>query len=64
MKEGGREEYSSKVRVNPVCFLLILYILKVHELFIFHQRRKEERIIPAASELIRYSYVSYLYSTY
>ncbi len=38
-KEGGREEYSSSVRVNPVRFVLIL---------------KEERNIPAESELIQY----------
>ncbi len=60
-EDGGREEYSSRVRVNPVCFLLILNILKVSFLFSV-QRTEEERNIPAESELIQY--VSYLYSTY
>ncbi len=59
-EEGGREEYSSRVRVNPVCFLLILNILKVSFLFSI-QRREEERNIPAESELIQY--VSYLLYT-
>ncbi len=60
MKEGGREEYSSSVRVNPVRFLLIPNILKVSFSFSI-QRWEEERNIPAESELIQY--VSFLYPT-
>ncbi len=60
-EEGGREEYSSRVRVNPVCFLLISNILKVSFSFSV-QGREEERNITAVSELIQY--VSDLYPTY
>jgi hypothetical protein len=62
-EEGGREDYSNSVRVNPilVCFLLILNILKV-SFSLSKQRREVERHIPAESELIQY--VSYLYPTY
>jgi hypothetical protein len=60
-KERLSEEYSSRIRVNPVCFLLILNILKVSFLFSM-QRREEVRNIPAESELTQY--VSYLNSRY
>ncbi len=58
-EERRREEYSSRVRVNPVRFLFIPNILKVS---FSVQKREEERNIPAVSELIQY--VSYLYLTY
>jgi hypothetical protein len=58
---GGRKEYSSRVRVNPVCFLLIPNILKVRFSFSVH-RTEEERNIPAESELTQY--VFYLFPTY
>ncbi len=57
-KEREQEEYSSRVRVNPVRFLLILKV----SFSLSVQRREEERNIPAESELIQY--VSYLYPTY
>jgi hypothetical protein len=59
-EEGGREEYSSRVRVNPVCFLFIPNILKVN-FSSSVQRREKEGNIPAESELTHY--VSYLYPT-
>ncbi len=60
-KEREQQEYSSRVRVNPVRFLLIPNILKVSFSFSV-QRREKERNFPAESELIQY--VSYLYPSY
>jgi hypothetical protein len=61
-EDGGREEYSSRVRVNPVCFLLILNILKVS--FIFHTKEEGREEYSSSVRVTVIQYVSYFYSTY